>query len=78
MRVTLWHLDPQLLIEILVLLAVATVGVAIFEWLQRPTVADFLVPEARNGYDAERAEEERQRPLRLGDRRPSASIERAS
>ena len=48
-RVTLCHLDPQFLIEILVLLAVATAGVAIFERLRLPAIAGFLVMGALVG-----------------------------
>ena len=48
-RVTLWHLDPRFLTEILVLLAVATAGVAIFERLRLPAIAGFLVMGALVG-----------------------------
>jgi len=42
-------LDPQFLIELLVLLAVATAGVAIFERLRLPAIAGFLVMGALVG-----------------------------
>jgi CPA2 family monovalent cation:H+ antiporter-2 len=48
-RVTMGPLDPQFLIELLVLLAVATAGVAIFERLRLPAIAGFLVMGALVG-----------------------------
>ncbi len=49
LRLNTGNLDPQFLTELLVLLAVATAGVAIFERLRLPAIAGFLVMGALVG-----------------------------